>query len=131
MSRSGVRVTSDISKNLRKFIGAETKSLVRGVGKAVLFVKGEAVQLAPIEFGPLRGSAFSQVEKTSRGVRGRAGFTARYAPFVHEAPMKLKGQPRVGGKGVYWQGGENKFLSKAVNRNKMQIIKIIAKEAKF
>lgn len=126
-----MRIRSNLSQNMRKFAKAESNSLLRGVTKAVKFIEGEAVQIAPIEFGVLRGSAFSQAEKQRGGIVGRAGFTAFYAPMVHEAPMKLKGQPRGNGKGNYWQGGENKFLEKAVNRNKHTILRIIAKEAKF
>lgn len=126
-----MRIKNNISEGFKKFATAEVNSLLRGMTKATLFVKGEAVQLAPIEFGPLRGSAFSQAEKRRGGIVGRIGFTAKYAPFVHEAPMKLKGQPRIGGKGVYWQGGENKFLSKALKRNTSTIMKMLQREAKF
>lgn len=41
------------------------------------------------------------------------GFTANYALFVHEdMEMKLAGQPRPGGRGMYWdpQGSGPKFL---------------------
>lgn len=128
-----VKVSSDIASNMRKFITAEQKSVRKGLQKAGIFIKGEAVMLAPVEFGNLRVSAYYNTD-ISRGLaRLRVGFTSKYAPYVHEAPMKLKGQPRKGEghSGTYWQGGENKFLQKAVNRNKFEILKIIAKEAKF
>lgn len=128
-----VKVKSNIEANLRNFVRAEQKSVRKGLQKAALFIKGEAVQLAPVEFGNLRGSAFYNTDISRGFARARVGFTSEYAPYVHEAPMKLKGQPRQGKnqKGTYWESGENKFLSKAVNRNKHTILRLIASEAKF
>ena len=131
--KKGLRVSGskEIAEAMRKFAAAEVQSVRKGVQKASLFLKGEAVQLAPIHYGPLRGSAFYSTDIFKGRVRGRVGFTAEYAPYVHEAPMKLDGQSRPKNGGTYWQGGENKFLQKAAGRNSKQIIDIIAKEAKF
>ena len=134
-----VKVTgiNDILKNLNKEIKKIEGDTRTGLAKVGLFVKAEAVERAPVEFGNLRNSAFSQLSSISfRGNQSvTVGFTAKYAPYVHEAPMKLKGQPRAkrsgikSGSGVYWQGGENKFLEKAVKLNISEILDIIKTEA--
>lgn len=128
---------NDILKNLNKEIEQIEGNTRKGLSKVGLFVKAEAVERAPVEFGTLRNSAFSQVSpNTFRGHPvATIGFTAKYAPYVHEAPMKLKGQPRPSRKGikansgVYWQGGENKFLEKAVKLNIPEILDIIKTES--
>jgi hypothetical protein len=120
-----------ILKNLNKEIEQIEGNTRKGLSKVGLFVKAEAVERAPVEFGTLRNSAFSQVSpNTFRGYPvATIGFTAKYAPYVHEAPMKLKGQPRAKRTGVYWQGGENKFLEKAVKLNIPKILDIIKTES--
>ena len=122
-----------ILKNLRREIAAIEGDILVGLKKAAVLVEEEAVDRAPIEFGTLRDSSFTTSARLPED-RSIAviGFTAKYAPFVHEMPMKLKGQPRTGknSKGVYWQDGENKFLEKAVVQNVRQIIDIVAKNAR-
>ena len=120
--------------NLNRVIQKTDGNTRAGLSKAGLFIKGEAVERAPVEFGVLRNSAFSKLSSISLSKKKKAsvtvGFTAKYAPYVHEAPMKLKGEPRTGkGKGVYWQGGENKFLEKAIKFNLREILGIIQAEA--
>lgn len=119
-------------KNLNREISSIEGDVFDGLKAAGLFIKGEAVERAPAEFGVLRNSAFSQGERRRTGSVVKVGFTAEYAAFVHEAPMKLKGQPRGGNrKGTFWSNGENKFLEKAVKFNIPKIIKIIADRAKI
>lgn len=127
-----IKGINEVLKNLSKEISNIEGDTFDGVKAAGLFIKGEAVERAPVEFGVLRNSAFTQAERRANGSAAKIGFTSKYAPFVHEAPMKLKGQPRAGkGKGVYWQGGENKFLEKAIKFNVREIVDIIAKRAKI
>lgn len=122
---------NEVLKNLNKEIENIEGDTFDGIKAAGLFIKGEAVERAPVEFGVLRNSAFAQTERRTKGPVSTVGFTAKYAPYVHEAPMKLKGRPRAGAKGVYWQGGENKFLEKAIKFNVADIISIVAKRAKI
>lgn len=118
--------------NLNKAINQIQGGTLEGVRAATLFIEAESVERTPIEFGVLRNSAYSDAEKQRDKIVGRVGYTAEYAPIVHELPMKLRGQPRSGkGRGVYWQGGENKFLQKAITNNLGTILKIIADRAKF
>ena len=146
-SKTGVKITGfdELNVALAKFADAEQEKVRKGVQKASMFIKGESQQLTPVDFGVLRASAFYSTDIHNDYVRGRVGYTAEYAPWVHEMPMTLKGEPRGdfgktragvsfgggSGKGNYWDSGENKFLEKAINRNTKTIIKIIAKEAEF
>ncbi len=133
-------VSTNLNKALAK-IGELTKD---GLEEAALFVEGESIEMTPVDFGVLRNSTFTEVEMVGNSLRARIGYTAKYAPWVHEMPMKLKGQPRAdfgrtrdginfgggSGKGRYWDGGENKFLEKAIKFNHKEIVSIIADSAK-
>jgi len=73
-----------------------------------------------------------QLEATSRqknNVSVIVGYTARYALWVHEAPMKLKGLPRKRPhKGFYWdpQGrAQNKYLEQPFRDNIEEIKRLI------
>lgn len=147
MAKSGVKVKGldTLLKNLNKEIQKIEGNTRKGLSKAGLFIKAEAQERAPVDYGVLRNSAFSQISPvTFKGYPVvTVGFTAKYAAWVHEMPMTLKGKPRAhfgktregasfgggSGKGVYWQGGENKFLEKAVKWNVKEILNIIKTEA--
>jgi len=97
--------------------------------KVGLRVKADAVKNAPADTGNLRGSAYHDV----RGKLVFVGFTAFYAPFVHEnMEQTLKGEPRTSGtgKGSYWDSGGPKFLSRSVQSNRRWIIDQFAKGMK-
>lgn len=117
----------------RKFAAALEgfrKGAVKGVRLATSFVKLEAQKLTPVDEGNLKASAYTFVSVSNQGCVGEVGFTAHYAVYVHEYPMKLKGLPRKGegAKGLYWdpQGtASNKFLMKAVYNNPKKIKEIM------
>jgi len=119
----------EVQENLNKATRQIENNTVAGVRAASLFLKGESMELTPVDSGLLRNSSFAVTEKTPSGPVAEVGFAAEYAPFVHEAEMKLQGQPRSSGRGKYWDSGENKFLQKAVARNLTKIINIIARFA--
>lgn len=130
----------DIQKNLDAALAGINGQTEKGVFLAAQFIKGEAQELTPVDEGTLRLSAFASKLPSKDEIAYAVGYTAHYAGAVHEAPMKLKGQPRQdfkgsgfgggSGKGNYWDGGENKFLEKAVARNLSTIVNIIKKNAK-
>lgn len=135
----------EVQENLNKAISGIKGNVVAGLEVAGQYVKGEAQDLTPVDHGILRNSAFSKLVKTgSSKASVVVGYTAEYAPAVHEAPMTLRGKPRGGfgrtksgesfgggsGKGNYWDGGENKFLEKAVTRNLSKIFNIVTNVAK-
>ncbi len=126
-----LRGQNEVLRNLSREIALIDGDLYDGILAAVTHVEAEAVDRAPIEFGVLRGSSFADASRGRRRIRGRVGFTAKYAPYVHEMPMKNRGKPRKGKrKGSYWQDGQNKFLERALRANTGVIIRILKARAK-
>lgn len=142
-TKSSFRGLVDVQRNLAKAIEGVIVNNAEGIALAGKFVEGEAKKLTPVDEGTLRLSAFSKSVGTKENPAVVIGNTAEYAAAVHEAPMTLKGQPRSNfgktgggesfgggsGKGNYWDGGENKFLEKAVINNLSKIVNLIAKMA--
>lgn len=130
-----------LKRNLNREIAKIEGDVYGGLKAAVAHVLTVAKSLAPRDLGVLINSGFSDATKNAKRIEVRVGFTAKYAPWVHEMPMKLKGQPRAdfgkgvkfgggSGRGTYWDSGENKFLEKAVRRNQEVILAIVKKRAK-
>lgn len=138
-----VKGLEEVLTNLSDAIKNIEGNVLLGVRAAAAFVKKEAQELTPVDEGILRNSAFYRTVKTKDGPIAHVGYTAKYAAWVHEYPMTLRGQPRAdfgktkegdsfgggSGKGFYWDGGENKFLEKAVTRNFSKIVNLIQKFA--
>jgi hypothetical protein len=113
-----------INKNLRKVLKSKEQDLTNSMMRAGMMIEGESNKLVPVDTGTLRATSYTQrIDKNSIQV----GYTALYAPAVHESPMKLKGVPRSSGsgKGSYWDVGENKFLRKAFDRNVAKLTRIV------
>lgn len=95
----------------------------RGLKLAGLQLQRESQKLVPVEFGPLKASAFTRAKGSGFFTVVNVGYTADYALFVHErVEMKWKGLPRLPNpphKGHYWdpQGrGQAKFLEEPARR---------------
>lgn len=153
MAKKKLTGLNEVVKNLNKEIKKIEGDVGKGLLAAVLFIEGEAIEITPQDFGLLRDTSFAQLGGTLGRPIARVGYTAKYAAWVHEMPMTLKGQPRAdfgktgnrskfgpqqvvsfgGGTktGTYWDKGENKFLEKAVRNNIPEILKIIANRAKI
>lgn len=127
-----VRGMKVINENLSKAIKGIEGDITKGLKVGLIEIQHDATLKAPVEFGTLRNSSFTDVVKTITGkIKARVGFVAKYAPYVHEAPMTLEGVPRPSPhKGVYWQGGENKFLEKALKEGTPRLIATIKRFAK-
>lgn len=87
------RVRRNLKLKLGKVDGEKTAD-------ALVAILGEgsfsAAAITPIDTSTLVDSLYSpQISKTSEGTTGHVGYTARYALAVHNAPGKLKGQPRA------------------------------------
>ncbi len=143
----------NVLKNLNKEIKKIEGDVAKGILASTIFIKGESIELTPKDLGPLRLSAFTDLVRSTGKIIGRIGYTIKYAAWVHEMPMTLKGKPRAhfgrtanrsdvgpvqavefgggSGKGTYWDLGENKFLEKAIKRNHKTILNIIKKRAKI
>ena len=111
------KVLKNLTKEVQK-INGRTKE---GLRIAALFVEGESNKNTPHDKGVLIGSSFSSVSDTRVGPVARVGYTAKYAPFVHEMPSTNNfSKPDTG----------PKFLINAVTRNIQTILRIIQKRAK-
>lgn len=78
--------TEKVLRNLNlemKKIKRLTKSRLYACG---LLVKNRAVKITPIKTGNLRGSAYVTPIDTAAGPQVEIGYTAYYAPYVHEMP---------------------------------------------
>lgn len=126
-----------INRSLKTFIAMNEKGAFLGIQKATVFIKGESQEITPHKFGVLVGSAFSSTDRNS--LTGRIGYTAKYAPFVHDMP-----DPTINNAGgatgffvkvrpVNWTkaGTGNKFLKKAINNNFQAVLNIIAKKTQL
>lgn len=116
-----IRGNTDILRNLRREVKKIDGDISDGLGVAAKFIEGEAKELTPVQFGVLINSAFSGVARVGGKILARVGFTAKYAPFVHEMPQGTNfGKP----------GSERKFLERAVIRNTDKILSILRRKAK-
>lgn len=89
-----------------------------GILKAGIFVQGEAMRETPRDTGNLVGSAYTQGLKKRENPVVEIGYSASYAPFVHEINKNY----RVGN----WQ-----FLRNALAKNEVKILDIIRQEAQI
>lgn len=83
--------------------------------------------MTPVDTGNLLNSGYAPQVAVSRGnVVGTVGYTAAYAFFVHDAPGTLKGQPRPGNRGDYWDpNAQPGFLSEGFDKLKPSIPAIL------
>lgn len=117
---SSVNGLQDVLRNLNREIqGIENRTLT-GLGKVGLFIKGESVEMVPQDKGILINSAYHQTANTSNGPVVRIGYTAKYAPYVHEMPETYN----------YSKAGTGpKFLEKPVKDNYNFILELIRRNA--
>lgn len=101
---------SDVSARVGQLIDKQGDITIESMQEIVTDVKTRAVQLAPVESGTLRGTAYDEVEKQGEQVVGSVHFPEQYAARQHEHveynhPL----------------GGEAKFLEKAMTEKAEQI----------
>lgn len=111
-------------------LGAE-----KGLKLAGLYLQRDSQSHVPVEFGPLKASAYTRATGSGFSSVVDVGYTASYAMYVHEKiAMKLKGKPRPSGKGAFWdpQGqAQAKFLEEPLRRLLPVLNRIIFKSAKI
>lgn len=111
---SGFKALEQTLKGIRQ--QAEANALV---GPELLmageFVMTEAKKDTPVEFGTLRNSGRVDLKIDGRRATVTLGFYTDYAIYVHE---NLRARHPI---------GRAKFLERAVNRNKRNIEKIVAR----
>ena len=71
---------------------AVEQKLPAALKRAGLFLQRESMKLVPVQYGPLKASAFTRAE--GRGFRTRVivGYTAAYAIYVHEITTAAHGK---------------------------------------
>lgn len=101
-----------------------------GLLEAGLKIEAASNRRAPRDLGNLVGSSYARKAQDG-SLSVEVGYGASYAAAVHEnLEMKLKGEPRASGRGVYWgPKGESKFLEKTVRENEKAIVEIVRKRA--
>lgn len=103
---------------------------IDGLLEAGLKIEAASNKRAPHDLGNLVGSSYTRKAQDG-SLSVEVGYGASYAAALHEnLEMKLKGEPRASGRGVYWgPKGESKFLEKTVRENEKEIVQIVAKRA--
>ncbi len=120
---TGIKGMDIVLSNLNKEIVKMKANSIVGLLNAAGFIRRDMEKtppLIPVDFGNLRGSWFTTFF-TSQGLAVVViGFNANYALFVHEM---------VDGS-IDWKRPNSgpKFLEAALNRNKTEILALIAKE---
>jgi hypothetical protein len=127
-----VKGMDKVLQNLNKEIsGIENRSMGGLLAAGLAHVQAPSQKRVPVEYGNLRGSAFTR--KAQDGdLAVEVGFSAASALFVHEnMEQKLKGEPRPSGLGTYWgPDGQPKFLESTVNENSDKIVDTVAAHAR-
>jgi hypothetical protein len=119
MKVRGVRqVIGNLNKEIKKIEG-DTRL---GLMAAGIFIENEAKEITPHDKGVLVSSAYHHVDRVGNDWALRVGYTAKYAPHVHEMPNSVNwSKPDTG----------NKFLFKAVFNNEANILRIIKNRIQF
>lgn len=121
---------ANIIKKLNAEIAKIEKKTASGLAAAGLVIRRDAQEHVPVDLTNLKASAYTDNFTTPSGPVTEIGFTAEYAPWVHEMPGKLAGEPRANGRGQYWdpQGkAEPQFLRNALIRQEKKILELISK----
>jgi hypothetical protein len=114
----------EVLRRLNKEIG-EIKGCTRsGMRQSALLVKRRSVQRTPVDTGNLRNSAYTEVHDTLRGPGAVIGYTAAYAPYVHEVTHSKRGRP------IVHRAGQVKFLESAIKESVGDILRILRERAR-
>lgn len=107
----------------------------RGLKLAGLRLQRASQQLVPVEYGPLKASAFTRSTGIGFNTVVTVGYTAAYALHVHEnVAMKGMGQPRPSGLGNYWDPagrGQAHFLEQPARQMAPELRLLILRSAKI
>lgn len=117
-----VKGLDDVLKNLSKEVQGIEGRTEKGLKAAGLFIQAESIERTPVKFGVLANSSFVSTAMALAGPVLRVGYTALYAPFVHESP-ETNNFTKI--------GTGPKFLEKAVKNNVRKILEIIRNRAKI
>ena len=121
--KTEIQGLDELNRALRELAPEVTKEAQAGIFAGALIIQAESQRNTPVEYGNLRGSAYTN--KLPQGAE--VGYSAEYAIYVHEnMEQKLKGEPRPSGLGTYWNPGRPKFLERAVNEKASEVLDQVA-----
>lgn len=107
-----VKGLSEIKAALVKVKQEQDKKKRKALTRIGVIVKGDSVKMTPVDTSNLRGSAYMDIESNDKVI---VGYTAAYAPFVHEDLESRHVK------------GEAKFLEKAAKQNGQRILEELSK----
>jgi hypothetical protein len=108
-------ILRDMNKAVRQIKGRT----LRGVLRAAQLIRRRAVQMTPVDTGNLRsGSYVDGVVVPHFGPMAEVGFTAAYAPFVHEINKN-------------YVTGQWKFLQTALHESQKDVLRVIREESRI
>lgn len=128
--KAEVTGVDEANKKLQAELGKMVRLSEKFVTKSMISISAQTVPMIPVDTGFLVNSEYRKVKTFLGGYEGEIGYGAFYAPYVHDAPGTLKGQPRADfgktregvsfgggtGKGNYWDpDGEPGFLAKGLD----------------
>lgn len=130
---SGIQI---VLGNLKASQANVAAGVQKGLLLAGLRLQRESQRKVPVDFGPLKASAYTRQKGTGVNTEVFVGYTASYALHVHEqVAMKLKGLPRKApSKGRYWdpQGrAQAKFLEEPARTLLPVLTDIVKKSIKI
>jgi hypothetical protein len=108
------KVLRNLNKELKKIETVTMKRLYT-VG---LLIKERSIEITPAKTGNLRGSAYCTLFSDPTRPCVEIGYTASYALYVHEMPTTYN---------YTTPGTGPKFLEKAVNRSRKEIIAYLSR----
>lgn len=74
-----------VKANIRARIQKKVAQFTEGLKQAGLYIQAKSMEIVPVDYGILKGSAFTRVEgENTSKVRVVVGYTAKYAVYVHE-----------------------------------------------
>lgn len=123
-----VKGINKVKAGFQQIAGTIEETRTEAAIYAILSEGGAIAQtMVPVDTSTLINSQYApQIEKTTVGMTGYIGYTAKYAGWVHEMPGKLKGLPRANGNGLYWSPeGEPMFLTKGFQQLQPKIPAIL------
>jgi hypothetical protein len=111
---------SNVLSNLNRQIKAIPGKTRRGLATAGLIVKAESMRMTPVDSGDLINSAYTDPYDTFSGPGVEIGYTAEYAPHVHEHDVHYR-KP----------GSQWKFLETALFQSADRVFEVIRDTAKL